>query len=131
MSGRKILIVDDDAFIRRPLEFILQQEGFAPLTAVSGEDGLAKIEGERPDLIVLDVMMPGMDGFDVCRRVRTDPRFSSIPVILLTAKGQESDCGAALAAGATEFMSKPYSPSELLRRVREILAAGEGPGGRP
>ncbi len=131
MSGRKILIVDDDAFIRRPLEFILREEGFAPLTAVNGEEGLAKIEGERPDLIVLDVMMPGIDGYDVCRRVRTDPRFSSIPVILLTARGQESDCDRAFAAGATEFMSKPYSPSELIRRVREILTEGAGPGGRP
>ncbi len=130
MSGEKILIVDDDAFIRRPLEFILREEGFAPRTAANGEEGLAKLEGERPDLIVLDVMMPGIDGFDVCRRVRTDARFSSIPVILLTAKGQESDRERALAVGATEFMSKPYSPSELLRRVREILSAGDAGGDR-
>jgi len=125
VNGKKILIIDDDAFIRRPLEFILREEGFAPVTAVDGEDGLAKLEGEKPDLIVLDLMMPGLDGFEVCRRVRTDPRFSSIPVILLTAKGQESDSERGLAAGATEFMSKPYSPSELLRRVREILSEGE------
>ena len=125
MNGKKILIIDDDAFIRRPLEFILREEGFAPVTAVDGEDGLAKLEGEKPDLIVLDLMMPGLDGFEVCRRVRTDPRFSSIPVILLTAKGQESDSERGLAVGATEFMSKPYSPSELLRRVREILSEGE------
>ena len=95
------------------------------MTAVDGEDGLAKLEGEKPDLIVLDLMMPGLDGFEVCRRVRTDPRFSSIPVILLTAKGQENDCERGRAAGATDFMSKPYSPSELLRRVREILSEGE------
>ncbi|MBZ5638916.1 MAG: response regulator [Acidobacteriia bacterium] len=122
MSEKKILIIDDDAFIRRPLEFILREEGFLPVTAVDGEDGLAKLEGGRPDLIFLDVMMPGMDGFAVCRRVRTDPRFSSIPVIMLTAKGQEGDRDRGLAAGATEFISKPYSPSELLRRVREILS---------
>ncbi len=130
MKGNKILIIDDDAFIRRPLEFILREEGFAPVTAVDGEDGLAKIEGDRPDLIVLDVMMPGMDGFDVCRRVRSDPRFSSIPVILLTAKGQENDCERGRAAGATDFMSKPYSPSELLRRVREILSEAEHGGAK-
>ena len=128
MNGKKILIIDDDAFIRRPLEFILREEGFAPVTAVDGEEGLAKLEGEKPDLIVLDLMMPGLDGFEVCRRVRADPRFSSIPVILLTAKGQENDCERGRAAGATDFMSKPYSPSELLRRVREILSEGE-PGG--
>ncbi len=125
MSEKKILIIDDDAFIRRPLEFILREEGFAPVTAVDGEDGLAKLEGSRPDLIFLDVMMPGMDGYAVCRRVKTDPRFASIPVILLTAKGQEGDRDRGLAAGATEFMSKPYSPSELLQRVREILSEGE------
>jgi two-component system phosphate regulon response regulator PhoB len=122
VSEKKILIIDDDAFIRRPLEFILREEGFLPVTAVDGEDGLAKLEGGPPDLIFLDVMMPGMDGFAVCRRVRTDPRFSSIPVIMLTAKGQEGDRDRGLAAGATEFISKPYSPSELLRRVREILS---------
>jgi DNA-binding response OmpR family regulator len=130
VNGKKILIIDDDAFIRRPLEFILREEGFAPVTAVDGEDGLAKLAGERPDLIVLDVMMPGIDGFTVCRRVRTDPRFASIPVILLTAKGQESDRERGLAAGATEFMSKPYSPSELVRRVREILTGNESGGNR-
>jgi DNA-binding response OmpR family regulator len=125
VNGKKILIIDDDAFIRRPLEFILREEGFAPVTAVDGEEGLAKLEGEKPDLIVLDLMMPGLDGFEVCRRVRNDPRFSSIPVILLTATGPESDCERGRAAGATDFMSKPYSPSELLRRVREILSEGE------
>jgi two-component system alkaline phosphatase synthesis response regulator PhoP len=130
VNGKKILIIDDDAFIRRPLEFILREEGFAPVTAVDGEDGLAKLEGERPDLIFLDVMMPGMDGFAVCQRVRTDPRFSMIPVILLTAKGQESDRERGIASGATDFMSKPYSPSEMLRRVREILSGEETPGGR-
>ena len=125
MNPKKILIIDDDAFIRRPLEFILREEGFQPTTAVSGEDGLEKLEGDRPDLIFLDVMMPGLDGFSVCRQVKGDPRFAAIPVILLTAKGQESDRERGLAAGATEFMNKPYSPSELLRRVREILAGTE------
>ncbi len=125
VNPKKILIIDDDAFIRRPLEFILREEGFEPTTAVSGEDGLSKLEGDRPDLILLDVMMPGLDGFSVCRQVKADPRFAAIPVILLTAKGQESDRDRGFAAGATEFMNKPYSPSELLRRVREILVGTE------
>ena len=130
MSGKKILIIDDDAFIRKPLEFILREEGFAAVTAANGDEGLGKVEEERPDLIVLDVMMPGADGFSVCRRVRSDPRFSSIPVILLTAKGQECDRERGMSAGATEFMSKPYSPSELVRRVRELLTGHEN-GGTP
>jgi two-component system phosphate regulon response regulator PhoB len=125
VSPKKILIIDDDAFIRRPLEFILREEGFAPVTAVDGEDGLAKLEDSRPDLIFLDVMMPGMDGFAVCGKVKADPRFASIPVVLLTAKGQEGDRVRGLAAGASDFMSKPYSPSELVRRVREILSESE------
>jgi DNA-binding response OmpR family regulator len=128
VSGKTILIIDDDAFIRRPLEFILREEGFEPVTAVDGEDGLAKIRESRPDLVFLDVMMPGLDGFAVCAKVKADPRFASLPVILLSAKGQEGDRARGMAAGATDFMSKPYSPSELVRRVREILSES-GAGG--
>ena len=124
MSERTILIVDDDAFIRRPLEFVLRAEGYRPITAVDGEDGLEKARSERPDLIFLDVMMPGLDGYSVCRRLREDAALAATPVILLTAKGQERDRMMAFESGATEFMSKPYSPSELVRRVRELLQGG-------
>ncbi len=124
MSGRRktILIVDDDVYIRRPLEFILREEGFQPVTASSGEEGLRKAGEVRPDLIFLDVMMPGLDGFTVCRRLKEDPGLASIPVILLSARGQEDDRDRGLGAGAADFMTKPYSPAELVRRVRELLA---------
>jgi len=123
-TPKRILIVDDDAFIRRPLEFILRGEGYAPATAVDAADGLRRIEEAVPDLIVLDVMMPGKDGFTFCAELRTDPRFASIPIVLLSARGQEHDRERGLALGASEFLTKPYSPHELKRRVRELLERG-------
>ncbi len=121
MSCPKILVVDDDAFIRRPLEFILREEGFDPRTAVDGDEGLAKISEDPPDLIILDLMMPGRDGFDVCRTVKSNPEHADIPIILLSARGREQDRDRGLSLGAADFMTKPYSPSELLRKIRELL----------
>ncbi len=118
----KILVVDDDAFIRKPLEFILQKEGFDAATAVDGNDCLSQIEQDQPSLIILDVMMPGRDGFDVCKTIKQQERFAEIPIILLSARGQEHDRERGLCLGAADFMTKPYSPAELLRRVREILS---------
>lgn len=117
-----VLVVDDDAFIRRPLEFILREEGFRPMTAVDGDDCLRQIAECRPDLIILDVMMPGRDGFDVCRQLKGEASFASIPIILLSARGREHDRERGLSLGAAEFMTKPYSPSDLLRCVRELLS---------
>ncbi|HKQ61707.1 MAG TPA: response regulator [Candidatus Polarisedimenticolaceae bacterium] len=118
---RTILVVDDDAFIRRPLQLILDAEGFQAETAVDGEDCLRRAADHPFDLIILDVMMPGRDGFDVCRALKRDPQTRAIPVILLSARGQEHDRERGLALGAIDFMTKPYSPSDLLRRLREIL----------
>ena len=122
-AGRhKILIVDDDAFIRRPLEYILREEGFSPSTAVDGEDCLKKVAEDRPDLIILDVMMPGRDGFEVCRLLKNDPRYAGIPIVLLSARGRENDTEKGLSLGAAEFMTKPYSPSDLVSRLRDLLS---------
>ena len=118
----RVLIVDDDAFIRRPLEYILREEGFSPFTAVDGEDCLERVAAERPDLIILDVMMPGRDGFDVCRALKGDPGLAEVPVILLSARGREHDRERGLSLGAADFMTKPYSPTDLIRRVRELLS---------
>ena len=121
-SGPKILVVDDDAFIRRPLEFILSKEGFRPFTAIDGDDCMNKVTAERPDLIILDVMMPGRDGFEVCRALKRHPDYAAIPVILLSARGREHDRERGLSLGAADFMTKPYSPTNLIRRVRELLS---------
>lgn len=122
-AAKRILIVDDDAFIRRPLEFILREEGFEPFTAADGEECLERAGDVRPDLIFLDVMMPGRDGFAVCGALKSDPRLREVPIILLSARGMESDRQRGLDVGALDLMTKPYSPTDLVRRVREILRA--------
>jgi DNA-binding response OmpR family regulator len=131
-SAKKILIVDDDAFIRRPLEFILRAEGFDAVTACDGDECLRAVRDRKPDLIFLDVMMPGQDGFSVCTALKRDPRHADIPVILLSARGQDSDRERGLAVGALDFLTKPYSPSDLVRRVREVLFdSGDHDGTEP
>jgi two-component system phosphate regulon response regulator PhoB len=121
---RRILIVDDDAFIRRPLEFILREEGYQPVSAADADEGLRAIEACLPDLIFLDVMMPGKDGLTWCGELKRDARYARIPVVLLSARGQEHDREHALALGAADFLTKPYSPHELKRRVRELIGRG-------
>jgi len=123
-DAKRILIVDDDAFIRRPLEFILREEGFQAETAADTVEGLRAIEARPPDLIFLDVMMPGKDGFTWCAELKADVRFARIPIVLLSARGQEGDKERGLALGAADFMTKPYSPFELKRRVHELLGRG-------
>ena len=123
-TSKRILIVDDDAFIRRPLEFILREEGYQPTTAADADEGLRAVESCPPDLIFLDVMMPGKDGLTWCAELKADPRYADIPIILLSARGQERDRERALALGATEFLTKPYSPHELKRLVCELLGRG-------
>jgi DNA-binding response OmpR family regulator len=121
---KRILIVDDDAFIRRPLEFILREEGYQPASAANTDEGQRAIEACPPDLIFLDVMMPGKDGFTWCAELKGDPRYAGIPIVLLSARGQEADRERGLALGAADFMSKPFSPSELKRRVAELIGRG-------
>jgi two-component system phosphate regulon response regulator PhoB len=121
MSGKTILVVDDEPFILRALTFVLNREGYRTVTAANGEEALLRMRELRPDLVFLDVMMPKKNGFEVCQEAKRDPDLSRIFIILLTAKGQESDRVKGLAAGADEYMTKPFSPSEVLARVREIV----------
>jgi DNA-binding response OmpR family regulator len=117
----RILIADDDAFIRRPLQWILQQEGFTAETAADGDECLEQLRSDPPDLLVLDVMMPGLDGFEICRRMKDDPHLRNVPVVLLSARGREHDRERGLALGAAEYLTKPYSPNDLLVRIRGLL----------
>jgi two-component system alkaline phosphatase synthesis response regulator PhoP len=127
MSGtttRKILIVDDEAHIRALLEQTLEEledEGVELLSAADGEAALALVAAERPELVFLDVMMPKMNGYEVCRAVRTDLGLSDVTVVLLTAKGQDADREQGLAVGADEFRTKPFDPDELLDLARSRL----------
>ncbi len=118
----KILVVDDDLFIRKPLESILEQGGFEAMTAANGEQCLEMLEHDRPDLIILDVVMPGPDGYEVCKAIKGEARYAEIPVILMSSRARPCDQQRGLELGATGFVRKPYMPEELLRQVRKILA---------
>ena len=129
MTGPRILIVDDDAFIRRPLEVLLRREGFEIDLAGDGEACLAAMEQARPDLVCMDIMMPGLDGFSACEEIRRRPHLAGTPVIFLSAKGQDADIVRGTTLGAAGFVAKPYSPAELVRKIREVLAVDTAHGG--
>ena len=120
-NGKRILVVDDEPHVIRSLTFVLSKEGYDVASAENGEDALAKIRALRPDLVFLDVMMPKKNGYEVCREVKKDSVLSDIRVIMLTAKGQESDREQGLGAGADEFLTKPFSPIGVVEKVKELL----------
>ena len=117
----KVLIADDEPNILISLEFLMKREGHDVLLARDGSEALAAIRRERPALVLLDVMMPGMTGFDVCQAVRADESLAGVKIVLLTAKGRDTDIAKGLALGATAYMTKPFSTTELAARVRELL----------
>lgn len=116
-----ILIVDDEPYIQRSLSFVLRKEGFQVEVASNGEEGLKKAKELKPKVIFLDVMMPKLNGFNTCRAIKSDSELKDSYVILLTAKGQELDKERAIKEGANEFMSKPFSPKEIVTKIRIIL----------
>ena len=132
---RTVLVIDDDADIRQLVIWKLSQAGFATLAAGDGEAGLAAAQGGpgadpslRPDLVLVDWMMPKLSGIDVCRALRENPDTAHIPVILLTAKAQETELERGLAAGADDYIVKPFSPKEMLKRVEALLPPTPPPG---
>ena len=124
-----VLVADDDRDIVRFLEVNLVIEGIDVVTAHDGRDALAKALELRPNLILLDVMMPGMDGYQVCAELRADPRCARIPVIMLTAKSLQNDRLVGLNAGADDYVTKPFEPLELVARVAETLHREAGRDG--
>lgn len=125
----RILIVEDETDIASLIEFNLQRGGFETMTAHDGIAGTALALRERPDLIVLDLMLPGRDGYAVLREIRRDPRTVSTPVLMLTARARTEDRIEGLQAGADDYLTKPFSPKELLLRVQAILKRAEAPPG--
>ena len=121
--AHRILVCDDEPFILKALTFIVRKEGHTVLEARNGEEALEKIRAEKPAVVFLDVMMPKKNGYEVLAEVRRDPAVASTYVILLTAKGQDSDRERGLTLGANEFMTKPFSPATIAARLREILPA--------
>jgi DNA-binding response OmpR family regulator len=122
---RRVLIVDDEPNIVLSLEFLLRQQGYEVSVARDGEEALAAASRLRPDLVVLDVMLPGLDGFEVCRRLRERPELGGLKILLLTARGRDVDRVRGLEEGADAYVSKPFSTRELMKRVAELL---EGTG---
>jgi len=121
LRGNKILVVDDEPNIVRSLAFVFNKEGYQVSIAENGEEAMEMIRGSKPDILILDVMMPHKNGYDVCQEIKSDPGLKDIHVLMLTAKGQKGDREAALARGADEYISKPFSPIQVLDRVKELL----------
>lgn len=124
MEKKRVLVVDDEIYILQILEFSLEVEGFEVLTAQDGEEAIGVARRCRPHLIVLDIMMPRMDGYEACRLLKSDPELGDIPVILLSAKGRTIDQELGFEAGAEEYITKPFSPRKLIERVKAILDEG-------
>lgn len=118
---KKILIVDDEKDIVELISYNLQKEGFAVIKAFNGKEAISAIDAQKPDLIILDLMLPDVSGLDVCRNVRANEAKSDIPIIMLTAKGDEIDKIVGLEIGADDYMTKPFSVKELVARVRTVL----------
>jgi DNA-binding response OmpR family regulator len=119
----RILIADDEPNILISLEFLMKREGFDVTVARDGIEALAAIVDQRPDLVLLDVMMPGKTGFEVCQEVRAQDALKDIRILMLTAKGRDTDVAKGLALGADAYMTKPFSTRELVLKVREMLGS--------
>ncbi|HEY8742644.1 MAG TPA: response regulator [Chloroflexota bacterium] len=118
-----ILIIDDEPYILRSLSYLLTREGYITETVNNGEDGLQRVRDLHPAIVFLDIMMPRMDGYEVCEHIRQDPDIEGTYLIMLSAKGQQVDRERGLLGGADEYMTKPFSPREVAQRVRTLLAA--------
>ena len=123
-GSRRILVVDDEPHIRRVLGAVLEGRGYEVRMASDGSQGLEELDTYEADLVILDLLMPGASGLEILSKIRSDPRRPDVPVIILTAKGQDTDRDAALAGGANDFVTKPFSPKKLLARIEEILGEG-------
>ncbi len=121
MSKEKILVVDDEEDILELVRYNLLKNGYRVTCVSSGEQAIEKLKQETPHIILLDLMLPGMDGLDVCRNLRSNPATSSIPIIMITAKGEDADIVSGLELGADDYLTKPFSPRVLLARIRALL----------
>ncbi len=121
MSKGKILVVDDEIYIVHILDFSLGMEGYEVVTALDGEQALEKVRSDKPDLIVLDIMMPKLDGYEVCKNIKSNASTQHIPVILLSAKGRNVDQKLGFDVGADDYITKPFSPRKLVERINQLL----------
>jgi DNA-binding response OmpR family regulator len=119
--AQRILIVDDEPNIVVPLEFLMKREGYEVAVAVDGHAALAALAERLPDLVILDVMLPRMNGFEVCRQIRGDARWRGLKILMLTAKGRDSEMQKGLELGADAYVTKPFSTRDLVARIRALL----------
>ena len=119
--AKEILIVDDEPNVAVPIQFLMEQQGYRVMIAERGEDALDLIYQYKPDLLLLDIMLPGIDGYEVCEIVRLNPNFRKVKIIFLTAKGREEEIAKGLALGADAYITKPFSNTERVAKVKELL----------
>ena len=121
MNPKKILVVDDEADLLKTIRFSLEREGYTVLVSLNGEDALNQARKESPDLILLDIMLPKLDGYKVCRLLKFDEKYKHIPILMLTAKTQEKDKTLGIETGADEYITKPFDIDELMEKVKGYL----------
>lgn len=119
--AKSILVVDDEPNILLSLEFLMQQEGYEVRTATNGDEAMMAVGEKQPDLILLDIMMPKLDGFEVCQKIRSNPKWKDIRIVMLTAKGREVDQEKGLALGADDYIIKPFGTKQLVKKVKTVL----------
>jgi len=120
--AQRVLIIDDEPNIVTALEFLLEKRGYQVKVAANGEDALAEVAAFRPDLVLLDVMMPKVSGYEVCQRMRADPRWQGIKIVMLSAKGREVEVSKGMSLGADLYVTKPFSSAELVATIDRLLS---------
>jgi two-component system alkaline phosphatase synthesis response regulator PhoP len=124
--AKKILIIEDDPATSRLVDYSLRHEGYQVITAFNGLEGIRKAKNEAPDLVILDVMLPGLDGFEICHRLRVEPATAQLPILMFSAKAQDIDKKTGLKVGADDYLAKPAAPAEIVSRVGILLARKKG-----
>lgn len=127
LPNKTVLIADDEPHLIRSLSYVLKREGYQVESAADGQEALAKIETLKPDLVFLDLLLPRLDGFEVCRQIKNRSDLRSIYIIILTARGQKEDRQKGLQAGADAFMTKPFSPKEIIDKLRQVFGPSDAP----
>ncbi|MEA2641329.1 MAG: two-component system, OmpR family, alkaline phosphatase synthesis response regulator PhoP [Chloroflexota bacterium] len=120
-ASTTVMVIDDEPYILRSLEYLFTREGYTVATATNGVDGLERVRALRPTVVLLDIMMPGMDGYELCAQIKRDPDLADTYVIMLSAKGEQIDRERGLLGGADEYLTKPFSPREVGQRLRTLI----------
>ncbi|MDX2115910.1 MAG: response regulator transcription factor [Planctomycetota bacterium] len=130
MARARVLIVEDEVDIANLMHFHLTREGYMPQIAQTGRVALEAVDQQKPDLVILDIMLPDLDGLEVCRKIKRDPATHTIPILMVSARGEESDIVVGLELGAEDYVTKPFSPRVLMARVKAVLRRREGDGAK-